>query len=140
MGGFVLTLRIEAAGAGRTALIEGLTRELLPATLGLPRIAGAHLCVNDASLSGGQVGARQGRFITQPDVVVLVEGSTADGVRAIGDSLLTDSHLVNLGAKASIQRDLYQLEYSLQNIVNSANEPPSTATGLHDRSAALPAT
>ena len=140
MGGFVLTLRIEAADADRTALIASVTREILPAALERPRITGAHLCVNDASLSGGQVGARQGRFISQPDVVVLVEGSTADGVRAIGDSLLADSHLVKLGAKPSIQRDLYQLEYGLQNVVNSANEPPSTATGLHDRPATLPDT
>ena len=130
MGGFVMTLRLEAGEAQREAVLGGMLRDVLPALPSLPRVTGAHLCVNDSTLSGGQVGARQGRYITQPDIVLVVEGSTAAGVRAAAEALASDAKLLALGAKAGIVRDLFQLEYSLQNLAGGSNAPPSSATGL----------
>lgn len=129
MGGFVLTLRISADDAVRERLVERLIAEVMPSILPSARATGAHLLVNDPTLSGGQVGARQGRFITQPDVVALVEGSTAQGVSAIGQQFLEDERLVALGARPQIERGLYQLEYSLQKLDGVAVPQPSTANG-----------
>ena len=129
MGGFVLTVRMTTGDARRARLLEALKPRLAQA-LDRPRVTGAHLCVNDPGLSGGQVGARQGRFISQPDTVIVLEGSTSDGVRAAGDALFADATLVAAGADAALQRDLYQLEYSLQNLAGVRNDPPSTATAF----------
>jgi hypothetical protein len=132
MGGFIQTIRVETDAGRRPSLIEALQREL-PRVLERPRVLGAHLLVNDPGLSGGQVGARQGRVITQPDVVIVLEGSTVDGVRAIADSAFDDPALTALGAKPSIIRDLFQLEYSLQAIEGVDRVAPSTATGFATR-------
>jgi len=129
MGGFVLTLRLTAKDTGRERLVERLATEVMPSIVPTARATGAHLCVNDQALSGGQVGARQGRFITQPDVVILVEGSVATEVRRIGDTMLADARLVALGAESVVRRDLYQLEYSLQKIEGVALPLPSPADG-----------
>jgi hypothetical protein len=129
MGGFVLSLRIESDAERREALLGRLVDDVMPQVVREPRITGAHVCVNDPSLSGGQVGARQGRYITQPDVVVLVEGSTAQGVRTVGDRLLADARLAAPGARPGVVRGLYQLEYSLQKLEGAPVPAPSEATG-----------
>ena len=129
MGGFVSTIRIETDDQTRAAMIDTI-RRALPAALQHPRVTGAHLLVNDGGLSGGQVGMRQGRVITQPDVTIVIEGSTADGVRAIGARLFADDELVGAGARPAIVRDLYQLEYSLQRIEGVPAVVPSRATSF----------
>lgn len=127
MGGFIGTLRLEAADAqARSRLVAGLRGDVLPRLTRLPRVSGVHLCVNDPALSGGQVGARQGRFITQPDIVVLVEGSTAAGVAAAMASI-DDDLLARLGAGAAAQRDHFQLEYSLQALETVPRVAPASA-------------
>lgn len=127
MGGFIDSLRLEAGDAdARARLVETLRNEWLPGLLRLPRVSGVHLCVNDAGLSGGQVGARQGRFITQPDLVVLVEGSTAEGVTA-ASAHVDDDALIRLGAKAPAQRDRFHLEYSLQALEGVPRVTPASA-------------
>lgn len=128
MGGFMLSIRLETDDMRRSSLVDKLSRELMPKVSALPRTTGAHLCVNDPALSGGQVGARQGRFISQPDVVILIEGSTSDGVRAAAEDLFPDDQLIPRGANASVQRDLYQLEYSLQKLAGGTIDAPSPAT------------
>jgi hypothetical protein len=115
-GGFVQTLRVQEAADTRERLLAHVATTVLPATVDAPRITGAHLLVNDAGLSGGQVGQRQGRHISQPDIVVVLEGSTADGVRDAGDRLLGDAMLRVAGAQGAVLRDLYQLEYTLQKL------------------------
>jgi len=47
---------------------------------------------------------------------VLIEGSAAKEVAAAGAALLSDAALIGWGAKPKVQRSLYQLEYSIQNI------------------------
>lgn len=125
-GGCIATLRMTAGDAGREALIGKLAGEWLPAVVREPRVTGAHLLVNDPALSGGQVGQRQGRFITQPDIVVLVEGSTLAGIGAAVDAGCGERRLEAAGAHG-IVRDTFRQEYSLQKLAHAALPLPDDA-------------
>ena len=116
MGGFVLTLRFEAEDGREPALIDSLKKEVLARMIDTPRVTGVHLVKNDVGLTAGNAGNQRGRVITLPHLVVLVEGSTADGVREAGEKFLANAKLAELGAKADVVRGLYQLEYSIQNL------------------------
>lgn len=116
MGGFVLTLRFEAEDGREPALIDSLKKEVLARMIDTPRVTGVHLVKNDVGLTAGNAGNQRGRVITLPHLVVLVEGSTADGVREAGEQFLANAKLAELGAKADVVRGLYQLEYSIQNL------------------------
>ena len=116
MGGFVLTLRFEAEDGREPALIDSLKKEVLARMIDTPRVTGVHLVKNDVGLTAGNAGNQRGRVITLPHLVVLVEGSTADGVREAGEKFLANARLAELGAKADVVRGLYQLEYSIQNL------------------------
>ena len=48
--------------------------------------------------------------------MVLIEGSTLDGVRDAGEKFLSNALLTKLGSRPEVTRGLYQLEYSLQNL------------------------
>ena len=116
MGGFVLTLRFEAEDGREPALIDSLKKEVLARMIDTPRVTGVHLVKNDVGLTAGNAGNQRGRVITLPHLVVLVEGSTADGVREAGEKFLANAKLAELGAKPDVVRGLYQLEYSIQNL------------------------
>lgn len=131
MGGFVLTIRFEAAEGQGATLADAIVRDVMPSLTERPRITGAHFCINDVGLTAGNAGVQRGRMISLPDMVILLEGSTAEGVRAVGDDLLGDQRLAKLGAKSTLARGLYKLEYSLQNLAGGVNDAPSSATGLH---------
>ena len=116
MGGFVLTLRFEAEDGREPALIDSLKNDVLARMIDTPRVTGVHLVKNDVGLTAGNAGNQRGRVITLPHLVVLVEGSTADGVREAGEKFLASAKLAELGAKPEVVRGLYQLEYSIQNL------------------------
>ena len=116
MGGFVLTLRIEAQPGRDAGLIEALRSEVMSRLVALPRITGGHLIRNDPALTGGNAGNQRGRVIMLPDLVVMIEASNADAAREAGESLLSDDRLTAWGAKPGAVRGLYQLEYSIQNL------------------------
>jgi hypothetical protein len=120
MGGFMLTLRFEAEEGCEAELIAAIKR-VMPGLINTPRITGTHFVKNDMSLTGGNSGNQRGRVITLPHLVVLIEGSTLEGVRDAGETFLSNARLVELGAKAEVTRGLYQLEYSIQNLVNDWN-------------------
>jgi hypothetical protein len=119
MGGFVLTLRFEAQEGQEAALIERLKREVMPGIVDAPRITGAHFVRNDASLTAGNAGNQRGRTILLPQLIVLLEGSTAEGVKAAGEQFVSSTRLQALGAKPGVIRGLYQLEYSIQNLAKA---------------------
>ncbi|RYX91800.1 MAG: hypothetical protein EOO28_24415 [Comamonadaceae bacterium] len=119
MGGAMLTLRFEAEQGREAALIAALRQDVLPGIADAPRVTGVHLVKNDESLTGGNAGNQRGRVITLPHLIVLVEGSGVDGVKAAGEKFLATSRLVELGAKAAVTRELYQLEYSIQNLAQA---------------------
>ena len=116
MGGAMLTLRFEAEAGQEDALVAALKNDVLPGIINTPRVTGVHLVKNDVALTGGNAGNQRGRVITLPHLIVMVEGSGVEGVKAAGDLLLPNTRLVELGAKAKITRELYQLEYSIQNL------------------------
>lgn len=119
MGGFVLTLRFEAQDGREAELIAAVTQQAMPGMVNASRITGAHFVQNDVSLTGGNAGNQRGRVIHLPQLVVLVEGSSAEGVRAAGEKFLADSALHAWGAKPDVVRGMYQLEYSIQNLAGS---------------------
>lgn len=116
MGGVMLTLRFTAMAGRDTKLIEAVCGEVMPRFAGRPRITGAHFARNDMALTGGNAGNQRGRVIHVPDLVVLIEGSEAEAVEAAGQELLSDAELRRLGAETPIDRALYRLEYSVQNL------------------------
>lgn len=116
MGGAMLTLRFEAEEGREDALLAALKNDVLPGIINTPRVTGVHLVKNDVALTGGNAGNQRGRVITLPHLIVLIEGSGVDGVKAAGDQFLPNTRLVGLGAKPEITRELYRLEYSIQNL------------------------
>ncbi|MDB5744373.1 MAG: hypothetical protein JWR68_2688 [Polaromonas sp.] len=115
MGGAMLTLRFEAE-AGKEAVLIDAVKAAMAGLVDAPRVTGAHLVKNDVSLTGGNSGNQRGRVITLPHLVVLIEGSGLEGVRAAGEKFLGNACLAELGAKPEVTRGLYQLEYSIQNL------------------------
>lgn len=116
MGGVMLTLRFEAEEGKEAALIDAV-KAAMAGLVDAPRVTGAHFVKNDVSLTGGNSGNQRGRVITLPHLVVLIEGSTMGGVREAGEKFLGNARLVELGARPDVTRGLYQLEYSIQNLV-----------------------
>jgi hypothetical protein len=115
MGGVMLTLRFEAEEGKEAALIDAV-KAAMAGLVDAPRVTGAHFVKNDVSLTGGNSGNQRGRVITLPHLVVLIEGSTLDGVREAGEKFLGNNRLAELGARPDVTRGLYQLEYSIQNL------------------------
>jgi hypothetical protein len=120
MGGVIHTTRLQAQEGRERELIESLARDVMPQLCALPRVTGAHLVENDASLTAGNAGNQRGRVISLPHLVILIEGSTAEGVKAVARELLDPKRLQAFGARGEIVQGLYQLEYSIQNLVGAA--------------------
>ena len=116
MGGYMLTLRFAAEDAREAELICAMRDEAMPHFASSPRVTGAHLARNDLSLTGGNAGSQRGRVIHLPELVVLIEGSDAEAIGAVGKRLLGDATLQRMGARRDITRALYRLEYSIQNM------------------------
>ncbi|AFK60822.1 hypothetical protein TKWG_00540 [Advenella kashmirensis WT001] len=117
MGGFIKTIRIRAQEGEKASLIKNLVNNLLPRLIDLPRITGVHFVENDTTLTGGNSGNQRGRVIELPDLVLLIEGSGEQGVRNACAQYLSEETLIKAGAATDILNGLYQLEYSIQNLV-----------------------
>jgi hypothetical protein len=117
MGGFIKTIRIRAQEGKKASLIKHIVNNMLPGLIDLPRITGVHFVENDAALTGGNSGNQRGRVIQLPDLVLLVEGSAEEGVRNACAQYLQEDALVMAGAEEEVINGLYQLEYSIQNLV-----------------------
>ncbi|HWX47110.1 MAG TPA: hypothetical protein VNZ61_03560 [Roseomonas sp.] len=118
-GGYAWTLRLDPAEGRAEALKQSLAEILLPPLIEHPKVTGVHFFVCDHSLSGTNTALQRGRTITPPNLVVMIEGSTGDGVRAAA-AALTDDVLARHGAAEGARRGLYQLEYGLARIGDHA--------------------
>jgi hypothetical protein len=114
-GGYAWTLRLDAAEGQEEMLKAALTGTLLPPLAERPKVTGVHFLVCDRSLSGTNTALQRGRSITAPNLVVMIEGSTADGVREAAQAL-EDGVLALHGAAPGAARGLYALEYGLAKI------------------------
>jgi len=121
MGGVVATVRLRAAEGREGALVDALKRESMPGLTSVPRITGAHLVENDVALTGGNAGNQRGRMISLPHIVVLLEGSTVEGVRAVCAARFGPDRMRELGATAETITGIYRLEYSIQNLAPGAD-------------------
>jgi hypothetical protein len=119
MGGFVHTVRFRAPEGQEGKVVAALKRDILPGLIDLPRITGVHLVENDVALTAGNAGNQRGRVINLPHLVLLVEGSTVDGVHDVAARHLSGDRLRAIGAVDEIKNGLYQIEYSIQNLARS---------------------
>ena len=117
MGGFIKTIRIRAQEGEKASLIKHIVNNMLPGLIDLPRITGVHFVENDTALTGGNSGNQRGRVIQLPDLILLIEGSAEEGVRNACAQYLSEDALIKAGAAADVMNGLYQLEYSIQNLV-----------------------
>lgn len=111
VGGCALTLRFNPQTGGDSALEAWLTREALPAIAQRGDICGAHLIVADKAASEMKPVERQGRPVTIPGWIVLVEGLTPAAVESANDALLADAQLAAHGCALPVTRDVYTLQY-----------------------------
>lgn len=117
MGGFIKTIRIRAQEGEKASLIKHIVNNMLPGLIDVPRITGVHFVENDTALTGGNSGNQRGRVIQLPDLILLIEGSGEEGVRNACAQYLPEDALVRAGAEDEVINGLYQLEYSIQNLV-----------------------
>lgn len=110
VGGCALTLRLDPR-VGSEAAIEAYLTEALPHLARRADICGAHWIVADADASGMKPVERQGRAVTIPNWIVMLEGMTPQAVTKAGDALLTDAQLISNGCEQGITRDVYTLQY-----------------------------
>ncbi len=110
-GGWLITLRF-AAQAGREDELSHHLVDALPSIHGMTTILGAHLCVADSRASTIETSERKSHGAAVPQWLVMIEGATPDGVDAAYDRLLA-GELTQHGAKAELERGLYQLQISL---------------------------
>ncbi len=111
VGGCALALRMDPRAGGEAALEAYLTREALPALARRADICGAHWIVADQDASAMKPMERQGRPVTLPNWIVMIEGMTPAAVANAGDALLTDAQLIAHGCAPGITRDVYTLQY-----------------------------
>jgi hypothetical protein len=111
VGGCALTLRLDPRAGGKDALEAYLTREALPALAQRADICGAHWIVADQDASGLKPVERQGRPVTIPNWIVMIEGLTPAAVANAGDALLSDAQLIAHGCAPTITRGVYTLQY-----------------------------
>jgi hypothetical protein len=111
IGGSIVALRF-AAKPGREGELERHLAGVLPASAAMPMIAGAHLCVADASASTIQTSERKSHGAAVPDWLVMIEGTTPESANAACDALLA-SDLQRAGAGEETVRGLYGLEICL---------------------------
>lgn len=111
VGGCALTLRLDPRAGGEEALKAYLTRETLQTIARRADICGAHWIVADQDASGMKPVERQGRPVTIPNWIVMIEGLTPAAVTNAGEALLTDAQLIANGGAPGITRDVYTLQY-----------------------------
>ncbi len=113
VGGCALTLRFDPQPrAGSEAALETyLTRDALPVIARRADICGAHWIVADPDASAMKPVERQGRAVTLPNWIVMIEGMTPQAVTQAGDALLSNAQLIANGCAPAIIRDVYTLQY-----------------------------
>jgi hypothetical protein len=109
-GGFIATLRLSASNQNE----EELCDVVLPAVLGAHGVVAVHLCVADDAASNTPTLEKTFRTSTDmcPPYVIMIEGSSAQFVRAAAESVAT-----NLPAELGV----YQLENTRSNLEGAYN-------------------
>lgn len=107
LGGFMLTLRLDADERHAEALERYLVQEALVRVSGMPGIVGAHLCIADMEASTIVPVERKGRPTAIPNWIVLIEGISMESVERACDAELGSETLCGYGAVLPIERDTY---------------------------------
>jgi hypothetical protein len=113
-GGTIVTLRYDVAVGREEEHRQFLVQRVLPSLADRPAIAGVHLCIADRGASSIETEEKKGRVdkAVIPNWVILLEGGGEVALlQAAADEALPDEMLAGAGAKAPIERGLYQLQY-----------------------------
>lgn len=113
-GAILYTLRLKPADGREDALREALA-QWCGQVVATPRVTGAQLAICDHTQSGTNTALQRGRTITAPDWVLLIEGSTVDGVATAAASLKLTGLLDAHGATGAAG-GLYRMEYQVSRL------------------------
>ena len=116
VGGFALTLRLDAKPGQALKLHHYLAEVALPKAIETSEIVGAHYFMSDMPASTYVPLERQGRTTVVPPWVVMLEATAVDALNAVCDACLSNDILVRYGALASIARGTYRHEISIAKI------------------------
>jgi hypothetical protein len=108
-GGFMLTLRFDAAPGQAEKLERHLVETALPPLASIAGVSGVHLCIVDQTASGIETTERSGRQVDVPRWVILIEGSWPNAADQACAALLTGA-LESHGAAGPFAHSLYALE------------------------------
>jgi hypothetical protein len=113
-GAWIDAIRLSTASDANTFKVAIADHVLRPAS-NKPGIVGAHLLQGQQSASAGDTAEKKLR--AQPDQVaewvVLIEGVEQDALTAIRRDVASNDAFVRQGAKPSIERGLYRLQFAL---------------------------
>lgn len=118
-GGFLLTLRFDAASARRGELQDSISSEL-DRVGQLKGICGVHLCIADTSASNLDTAERKGRQVGVPNWIIMIEGASATAVDAAAQRL-SDGFAAHEQYGVT-EKGLYRLEFSLADVETGAAE------------------
>ena len=93
--------------------LDRCVRDALGAAAQMPGVVGAHFCVADMPASRMVPREREGRPTTIPAWIVLLEGITREAVGEAADRHFAPERLIEHGAAASIERDLYAVQITV---------------------------
>jgi hypothetical protein len=110
LGGALATIRFGYASGTRPALARAMADAILELVT-QPQITGVHLCMTDATASSVRTAESKDRsdIQTAPDCVLIIEGCSADLVKAASDT--ANRHVVACGGLTPFA-GLYRLEYT----------------------------
>jgi len=113
-GGVVATIRLQSDEQQHQSLASWLSEQILPEILELTGVVGAYLAIADDSEASDETAEGQLRKAWEQGSLwsVIVEANSESAARA-GVQYLSESALMQHGAKAAIRIDYYQLFYVL---------------------------
>lgn len=111
IGGYLLTVRFEAADADR--LVERMHTDVVAPLATQHGIAGLHLCQTDVSISDTKTKEREQRDggTDMPGWTLMVEAARRDELDKVLDDHLNERACLKLGMTGDVASTFYRLEY-----------------------------
>ncbi len=119
VGGFALTLRLDAEPGREQALHRHLS-QALPGIVAMPDILAAHYFISDMPSSTYVPVERKGRVTIVPPWAVMVEGTNAASLEGACGGALSEEALGAHGAKGPVVRGIYRHEISMSKLPGGA--------------------
>jgi hypothetical protein len=118
LGGFVVTLRLDAEPGREEELGRHLAQTVLPGLVATPEVLGAHYLVSDMPASTYVSTERVGRATDVPPRAIIVEGIALESLDRACDVWLAEESLLANGARGPMVRGSYRHEVSMAKLPN----------------------